>query len=158
MSHSHPTTSSVNCCKDKLATFLFHNRQNSNKVCFFLQFLFSTSFLESSQKNHTHQSYDRCTCCPSSDTMLSWTYESKNSHVFSTTGLLSYWGRLNSCFSEEETVQWGSTLVAKLLTQTGAKSDSILKLIYSLPRVEKSIQICLGRRGKYALSGLKRSP
>lgn len=36
---SHPTTSSANCCKGKVATFLLHSRQNSTSVCFFLQFL-----------------------------------------------------------------------------------------------------------------------
>lgn len=48
MSHFHPITSSANCCKGKLATFLFHSGQNSNSVCFFLQFISSTSFLDTS--------------------------------------------------------------------------------------------------------------
>lgn len=99
MSHSHPTT-----CKGKLATFLFHSRGHSNRACFFLQFLFSISFLEPSSKNPAHQSYDCCTCCSFSDTLLSGMHERKSSRVFSTTGLPSYWGRLNTRFSEEKTV------------------------------------------------------
>lgn len=48
MSHSHPTTSSANCCKGKLPTVLLHSRKNSISVCFFLQFLSSISFLDTS--------------------------------------------------------------------------------------------------------------
>lgn len=98
--HSHPTTSSANCWKIKLAAFLFHSRQKRNSVWFFLYFF---PQLHSGMHHRKILPIEAMTGALAALVPIRCSLvhmRARAVFLFSTAGLVSYWGS----FSKEKAV------------------------------------------------------